>query len=224
MKTYTIERTNRAVPLDGTVADTAWGRADEFAIDEFNWYESGPRPVTTGRVLYDEDALYLRFTVEDPDITANVTTLNGPTYRDSSVEFFADPTPDADSKYFNFEPNCVGAFKLAWQEDGWEERGVGRDLVTPDLADEVTVVTSIPSVEVAAATDEQEWILAAELPFDVLSALTGVDCRPQRGTEWRGNFYRSGVQSPSQKATWNPMQTPEPDYHSPEYFGRLRFE
>jgi len=56
-------------------------------------------------------------------------------YADSSVEFFADPT-DGDEMYFNFEANCCGQFKLAWQAIGWRERGIGRTLMhlkTPQI-------------------------------------------------------------------------------------------
>ncbi|WP_337652983.1 carbohydrate-binding family 9-like protein [Halomontanus rarus] len=72
--------------------------------------------------------------------------------------------------------------------------------------------------------DDKEWWLAAAIPFDVLSELTGLELEPTEGTEWRGNFYRSGVQSESQKAPWHPIEKPESDYHSLEFFGELRFE
>lgn len=223
MKSYTIVRAPDDVPLGGAIADTPWNAAHEFRIDEFSWHESGPKPLTTGRALYDDRAVYLQYHVEDRDITAEVTDLNGPTYRDSSVEFFADPNPEDDSMYFNFEPNCCGQFKLAWQERDWEERGIGRDLVSPEVADRIDVETSVPGPTKESHPDDEEWWLAAAIPFDVLSELTGLEIGPTEGTEWRGNFYRSGVQSESQKATWNPIEKPEPDYHSPEFFGELRF-
>ncbi|WP_226042632.1 carbohydrate-binding family 9-like protein [Natrinema sp. DC36] len=223
MKQYTITRAQSDVPLGDAVNGTPWEEAAEFRIDEFSWYEGGPKPLTTGRVCYDDEAIYLQFFVEDPDIIAAVTELNGPTFEDSSVEFFADPTPDEDSMYVNFEPNCCGQFKLAWQAAGWQERGIDRDLVSPELASRISVRTSVPG-PTTAGDSADNWWLAAAIPFDVLSRLTGREIAPTAGTEWRGNFYRSGVASDSQKATWNPIEKPVPDYHSPEYFGRLRFE
>ncbi|WP_126664917.1 carbohydrate-binding family 9-like protein [Haloterrigena salifodinae] len=223
MREYTVNRTTVDVPLAGTVSGTPWADAVAFRIDEFSWHDGGPKPLTTGRALYDDRAIYLQYHAEDTDIAASVTELNGPTYRDSSVEFFADPTPDDDSRYFNFEPNCCGQFKLAWQERDWEARGIGRDLVSSDVAATVDVETSVPGPTKDPHPDDEEWWLAAALPFDALEALTGVTLAPTSGTEWRGNFYRSGVPT-AQKATWNPIEKPEPDYHSPEYFGRIRFE
>lgn len=231
MKEYPITRVRNDVPLDDRVDGTPWEGVPAFRIDEFSWHETGPKPRTTGRICYDDEAIYLQFFVEDRDITASVTELNGPTFEDSSVEFFADPTPEADSMYFNFEPNCCGQFKLAWQEADWQERGIDRDLISADLASRISVRTSVPGPTTAADdsddtddSDDDGWWLAAAIPFGVLSELTGREIAPTAGTVWRGNFYRSGVASDSQKATWNPIEKPRPDYHSPEYFGRLRFE
>ncbi|WP_121741495.1 carbohydrate-binding family 9-like protein [Natronorubrum halophilum] len=224
MKQYTIARARSTVPLGDAVDGTPWEEATVFRIDEFSWHEGGPKPLTTGRVCYDDEAIYLQFSVEDREITASVTALNGPTFEDSSVEFFADPTPDEDSRYFNFEPNCCGQFKVAWQEAGWQERGIDRDLISPELADRISIRTSVPGPTTDGESDADGWWLAAAIPFDVLSELTGREIAPTAGTEWRGNFYRSGVATDSQKATWNPIEKPAPDYHSPEYFGRLRFE
>ena len=223
MKTYTIVRVDGDVPLDDSVNGTPWADGEVFRVDEFCWHESGPKPDTRGRAIYDDDALYLQFEVEDDDISAAVTELNGPTFEDSSVEFFADPAPDADSKYFNFEPNCCGQFKLGWQEKDWQERGIGRDVVSEELAADIEIRTSVPGPTKQPSADDAGWWLAAKLPFDALSAFTGIDLAPTAGAEWRGNFYRSGVASPSQKSTWNPIETPEPRYHSPEFFGRLVF-
>lgn len=113
-KEYTIVRARSDVPLGDAVDGTPWEEVTAFRIDEFSWHEGGSKPLTTGRALYDDEAVYLQFFVEDHEITAEVTELNGPTFQDSSVEFFADPTPDDDSNsmYFNFEPNCCEQFKL----------------------------------------------------------------------------------------------------------------
>jgi hypothetical protein len=223
MRTYEIAGCRERVPLVGDVAGTPWEQANELCVDRFNWHDGGPKPETTARLLYDDEALSLQFQVEDYDISSTVTELNGPTYADSSVELFADPNPDADSHYFNFEANCCGYFKLAWQEKDWEERGIGRDLVPADLADAIRVETSIDADTREPQPDDDGWWLAATIPFETLASFTGVDIAPESGTTWRANVYRSGVESPSQKSTWNPMPTPEPDYHSPEFFGRLRF-
>lgn len=226
MRTYTVERASSPPPLDDGVSGTPWADANELAVDSFNWHDGGPKPLTTARALYDDAALYLQFDVEDANISSRVTELNGPTFEDSSVELFFDPTPDADANYCNFEANCCGVFKLGWQEDGWQEdgwqeRGIERDLLSPTLAERIEVRTSEAGPTREPRPDDERWWLAATIPFDVLSEFTGASVVPEG--EWRANVYRSGVESDARRATWNPMDTPEPDYHSPEYFGRFAF-
>ncbi|WP_231187877.1 carbohydrate-binding family 9-like protein [Haladaptatus sp. DYF46] len=224
MRETTIKSVSDGVRLDGDVEGTPWSEANRIDVDQFNWHRDGPKPSLTARILYDDDALYLQFHVEDHNISSLVTDLNGPTYRDSSVELFADPNPNEDSRYFNFEANCCGYFKLAWQEKGWQERDIGRDLVSASVAERVRVETSIEGPTREPRDDDEGWWLAAALPFSVLRSLTGIDIDPDSDTVWRGNVYRSGVPSDEQKATWNPMPTQVPAYHSPTYFGRFTFD
>ena len=44
------------------------------------------------------------------------------------------------------------------------------------------------------------------------------------GSEWRGDMYRcaDGTSNPLYNC-WSPIGTATPDYHRPEYFGRLIF-
>ncbi|GAA0237424.1 carbohydrate-binding family 9-like protein [Haladaptatus pallidirubidus] len=224
MREYIISSVDDGVQLVGEVEGTSWARANRIEVDQFNWHRDGPKPSLTARILYDDETLYLHFHVEDHRISSQVTELNGPTYLDSSVELFADPNPNEDSRYFNFEANCCGYFKLAWQEEDWQERDIGRDLVSMRVAEQIRVETSVEGSTREPRDDDTGWWLAAAIPFSVLRSLTGVDVGPTPGTVWRGNMYRSGVSSDEQKATWNPMPTEEPAYHSPEYFGRFRFD
>jgi hypothetical protein len=223
MKEYTIRRTKEPISLTPTENPRGYTADKAFVLEEFNWYRSGPKPLTRGQALYDDDALYLWFSIEDHHISAEVTTLNGPTYQDSSVEFFAQPSPKSNNKYFNFEVHCCGQFKLGWQEPNWKENNIGRDLISPELADQITVRTSVTGKTKEPTVDDEMWWISVKLPFDVLCSFTGLDITPSTGEVWRGNFCRSGVESDSQKATWNPIETPEPKYHSPAFFGRLLF-
>lgn len=90
---------------------TPWSRANVATVDPFPWDTGKARETASVRALYDEDALYLQFHVEDEWIVADTTRHNGPVYEDSAVECFATPDP-ADRQYFNFEVNCVGTIHL----------------------------------------------------------------------------------------------------------------
>ncbi|SFL44180.1 Carbohydrate-binding family 9 [Halogranum rubrum] len=227
MTAYEVRRVDAetTVPLTGDVDETVWQHARVARLDQYPWGDE-PGPSTTARVLYDTEALYLQFHADDTEITADVTELNGPTFADSSVEFFATPAPATNEdpgNYFNFEANCCGTFKLAWQEPNWREREIGRSLVSPAAAASVTVETSVPGPTKSASPDDVSWWLAARIPWSTLRSLTDLSLRPDSETVWRGNFYRSGVPDEA-KGTWNRIGLPTPVYHSPRFFGRIDFE
>jgi hypothetical protein len=223
MNSDTVRRADGPLPLTETV-EGAWADADVARIDEFNWYESGPRPVTEVRALYDDEALYLRYDVEDPSIVSHVTDLHGSVHTDSCVEFFATPNPGENANYLNFEANPCGFFKMTWMEPGWDVRDIGREYLSESRAAEVGITTSESGPTRDPTDNDEHWWLAARFPFETLSALTGLALAPNSGDRWRANFHRTGVESRSQEASWNPIGTPEKQFHSPGHFGWLVFD
>lgn len=148
---YVIERASEEVPLVGTVEDSVWSRAAVVDIDVFPWDTGKTREDASVRALYDQDALYLQYRVEDEHIVGNVTSLNGPVYQDSAVECFAAPLP-TDSRYFNFEVNCVGTVHLGWGPDR-----TSREHVDPEVADAIRVRTSEDGPVKEPDPDDRRW-------------------------------------------------------------------
>lgn len=67
-------------------------------------------------------------------------------------------------------------------------------------------------------------VLAVSIPFDTLSAFTGLTLDPARSDRWRANFHRTGVATVSQEASWNPIGAEDKQFHSPGHFGWVIFE
>ncbi|AKU09838.1 carbohydrate-binding family 9-like protein [Haloferax gibbonsii] len=222
-RTYVVNHTEKEPPLIGQVEGTAWADANVIRLDRFQWGDDEDGPETTCRLCHDRSALWLQAQVEDDTISASVTERNGPTFRDSSIELFAAPTPTRDMRYLNFEVNCCGVFKLGWQRPGWREQSLGRKLIGDELAAEIEVVTSVDGPTKEPSPSDQEWWVAARLPFETLSAFTEREVFSGPSTSWRGNLYRSGVPD-ELKGTWSRIQLPEPEYHSPEHFGHFQFQ
>jgi alpha-galactosidase len=62
------------------------------------------------------------------------------------------------------------------------------------------------------------WVAELKLPFRSLVR----EFDPSK--VWRANFYRiEGQTEPRQYMGWQPTFTPQPNFHVPEAFGRLRF-
>ena len=64
-------------------------------------------PKTQAKLMYDSNALYVIFRVEDKYVRA-VAQHQGNVCCDSCVEFFFTPSEDIKTGYFNLETNCGG--------------------------------------------------------------------------------------------------------------------
>ena len=68
------------------------------------------------------------------------------------------------------------------------------------------------------------WILHAQIPLSLLKQVYGIS--PDTfapGFAFRGNFYKCGDKTDvAHYGMWNPVLTPTPDFHRPEFFGTLR--
>lgn len=219
MRTATVRRTATPAPLVGDTTETVWARADRVPVNQFLWTNPELRPRTAARLLYDDTALYLHYTVEDDHSHASATTLNGPVWADSCVEFFATPRPGEQDRYLNLEVNCVGTVHL-----GYGPTRTDRTLIDPDTAAAIRVVSSVDGPTKRTTPADTGWWLAVALPFGTLSAVTGTAITPTSGTQWRANLHRLRSQPSPLYAAWNPIGTPDPDFHQPSAFGTLRFE
>jgi len=193
-----------------------WQEIAPLTIDIYPWYKTGTRQNTQVKLCRNEDALFIQMIAQDKYSFAKQTELNNKLIcEDSCVEFFFSPSGVLGSSYVNIEVNCCGTLHLAY--------GPGREnrqFISLEAASLIHRSSSITSpVKVETETDSQ-WTVGISLPFAVIEQLTG---DPVNKDKWFANFYRCGGRTESQYAVWQNIDTPEPDYHRPEYFGELVF-
>ena len=178
--------------------------------------------MTTVRSLYDEKAIYVQFICDDTHIYADHTEINSSVCLDSCVEFFAMPEPDKNSRYFNLEINCCGTFLLGW---GRNIQEISSAFVDPKLSTKyLKIATSVQGATKEESPQDNGWWVAASIPFELISELSGRQIQPISGPKWRANFYRCGGKTDQQYACWSWIDHPKPDYHRPEFFGELVFD
>ena len=69
--------------------------------------------------------------------------------------------------------------------------------------------------------DETHKIWTAELAIPMKALTSNFDPH----STWRGNFYRvEGKTEPRKYMAWQPTMSPQPNFHVPERFGRMRFK
>ena len=215
--TFTIKRTN---VFNIAIVAPEWNRANKIKIDNWPWHKEGySTPKVTVKALYSKTHLYLNYHIIENYIRAQYTEYQDPVCQDSCVEFFVS----ADNmEYLNFEVNAIGSLLLNIGNNRFL-----RKKVCKDDAKKIKIVTTLPykkAIPINRKCIETGYSVAFSIPLKLFSKLFKVDT-PVKGVEWLGNFYKCGdkTKEPSW-GCWNPVQTENPDFHRPEFFGKLVFE
>ena len=188
---YTIHRTDDLDLPDADWERPQWQAAETLEITHFSWEDSGHRPHTQVRLLYDERALSIIFRVEDRYVRAVAERFQDSVCTDSCVEFFVSPLPDSQA-YFNFEVNCGGTM-LLHRCPSAAERAQGRETENVSDADGATIriATTLPKIVEPELTTPTTWAVEYCVPFALFAQYFGTQT-PVPGTQWQGNFYKCG--------------------------------
>ena len=186
-------------------------KAAKFAVCENNWPKDAPyAPDCNGSVARSKTHLAVMYHVRGLDLRAVAMEDNGRSWEDSCCEFFI--TNPFDGTYYNFELTCVGSLLAA--------NGLGRQDRTPLDPSVVGRVIRYSSLERKPLEINGKifgWTVVMLIPFEII----GID-PDNLPVSVRGNFYKCGdLTAHPHFLSWNPVGTPKPDFHRPEYFGEL---
>lgn len=196
----------REIALDAAHPREEWRRARPVSLSS-DWQGKNPDPEleTTVRVLWSEKTLYLRFECRYRDLYVfDDSEANG--RRDQLwdrdvAEAFLQPDPAREHFYREFEVSPNGMW-------------VDLDIFPGGRSDLKS------GMQRSVAVDEKSHTWSAELAIPI-GALTK-EFDPAK--VWRVNFYRvEGRKEPRAYLAWQPTRTPQPNFHVPAAFGKLRF-
>jgi hypothetical protein len=181
-------------------------------IDVFPWGDSGAaddyRPLTIAGMTADDTAFYVSMQTSENEIRSVERGFSGDVYADSCMELFLMPDPAHSSGYFNWEFNPAGAMYLSLGTSRYD-----RDDIAPKNYPELF------RLKTGIKTDG--WTLDYRIPFDFLRRYFPT-FEPRSGYCMRGNFYKCGDKTARPHyGCWSPIDLPEPDFHCPEFFGKM---
>lgn len=183
-------------------------------IDTINWNEYSYKPKIAFRIGHVGNEIWLKYYVNEKHILARETEINGSVHKDSCVEFFISPGGE---NYYNFEFNCIGTTHLAYGPG----RGK-RKYVNPQTIKNIEIKSSLGNQPFEEKTGNFEWEMMIRIPIDCFEFS---DLKSFSGLKATANFYKCGDDTAKPHfVTWNPVGTENPDYHRPEYFGKIGFE
>ena len=197
-------------------------------IDCVNWSDSFPaHPTTVLHLAHTGTMLFVRFDVEGRGLRAMHTHDLEHVNEDSCVEFFV--TNADQSRYFNFEFNCIGVCNASHRISKSED--VHR--LTPDELHSILRYSSVNSAPqpqsthpLSAPFDLRDgdycWSLTVGIPLSLLDITPTMLNQP---VTLRGNFYKCGdLTSEPHYLSWAPVTFERPNFHQPAFFGNLILE
>lgn len=197
-------------------AFAAWAKQHMNPVEQVNWPAGFPgKPEVAFAIARSGEDILILFRVKEEATLGRVEQDNGPVWTDSCVEFFISLGPEG---YYNFEFNCLGTLLLAFGP----ERGEGRIKAPAEVLSQVERHPSLGRAAFGLREGAGEWTMQARIP---MSAFFRHDLKTLDGMTASANFYKCGDDLPQPHfLSWQPIDTPNPDFHRPEFFGPLTFE
>jgi hypothetical protein len=193
-----------------------WELIPALIIKDYLWLDNGYKPRVEARAGFSEHYLYVHFKAFEKRVRVRHMGFQDPVYTDSCVELFIDPFPEKGLGYINFETNAAGAL-LAGFGKGRHER---KRLPPEDLAG-FRIVASIHGL-IDGPHGADFWTVRYRIPLMLFKNYYGETIRP--GLEGRANFYKCGDETEfPHYGAWSPPRTKKPDFHRPEFFGKIIF-
>ena len=192
--------------LEDSHVATEWRNAIPITfVSDWQGKNADPERETQVRILWSRQHLYLKFDCHYYELfTFKDSEPNGRRdhlWERDVAEAFLQPDPSRQSFYREFEVSPNGMW-------------VDLDIFAGGRAD----LNS--GLQRSIHLDEKSRTWTAELAIPMKSLTTNFDPT----AIWRANFYRvEGRKEPRAYLAWQPTNTPQPNFHVPAAFGRLRF-
>ncbi|HUX56840.1 MAG TPA: carbohydrate-binding family 9-like protein [Bacteroidales bacterium] len=187
---------------------------ERLIIDTLNWNGYIYKPDVALSIAYSDNEIFLKYFITESYFKAEKTVTNEMVCEDSCVEFFV--SPEEDGIYYNMEFNGIGTCLLG--------TGTARENSTranPEVVSKIRRLTSAGKQPVREREGAFEWTITIAIPFEVFFHHK---VKELKGKTFRANFYKCGdLLTVPHYVTWNPVDTENPDYHQPAYFGLLKF-
>lgn len=184
-------------------------------INKVNWPNDFPKilPVTV-HIAHDDQKIYLYYQVQGEELRAINTKDFMSVWEDSCVEFFVQRK--GEETYRNFEFNAHGVLLASKRESKDSAEELSQELMSS--IERFTTIRHLYKGEVQVA----DWTLYAEIPK---GAIGFSDYEKLSQHEIGANFYKCGDETKEPHfISWNPIDTPKPNFHVPQFFGDFIFE
>jgi hypothetical protein len=197
-----------------------WQHCNAVMIENYMGSIPKFRPTVQAKMMYDDENLYIIFSVRDRYVRCITKDINGPVWEDACVEFFFSPDTSFPERYFNLEINCGGTPLMHYNIIPGEDITM---LAVNDI-EMIEIAHSLPRIIDPEITEPVTWTIEYRIPLVLIQKYSNIT-RPEPGIIWKANFYKIAENSSNPHyLTWSFVDNIEPDFHLPQFFGLLRFQ
>ena len=189
--------------IDPEMTSNEWIKAEMGYVGTNRWKDYEPAPITRFKMLRGPEGISVLFDSEETGLRSEVSEENGAIYTDSCLEFFFKPD-NHDARYLNFELNPKGVLHLAIGEGR-----KGRTLLDTDRS----------IFNIVSDAREGNWRLKLYIPDSFI-----LELYEKISPVCKGNFYKCGDKTDHVHfGAWSEVETEKPDFHVPDFFGKINF-
>ena len=223
---FKIVKTSKTVTIDGNLSE--WGSIPNTAV--FTNHKNGSQAKSSvfSQMMWDNNNLYIAFTVTDSDITANYLNQDTTVFdNDDLVEMFFD-FDGSGTNYLELGVSAIGVnydYNIICP-------GTGRGLYRADHAWDISGLETktIVNGTINNSNDiDNGYIVEIKIPLNSLFSMKGGNyTKVQEGTKWRGNLfkinYNTGSRTHAGKDYLSLSNYGTFGFHQPSKFATFIFE
>ncbi len=217
-RNHRVYRSGSPILIDGKLDEVVWRGARPTApFVQPHGQVLSPKWTTQGRLLWDDENLYVGLSGRDDDVTNTNTTRDSTLWEQDVFEVYLDPGSDG-KNYIELQVSPTGTIfdalfvthrKPRWQEaakfqlDGLEAKAFAHGTVNDDSGE-----------------PDQKWSVEVKIPWKALPGMAGP---PKAGEEMGANLYRIDKKTAKRAGFMGAWSPAGGDFHNTTGFGKLRF-
>ena len=180
-------------------------------IAHVNWSEFPYKPDVKFQIAHDNQCIFIHYAVQEEFLKAQYVRINEAVWEDSCVEFFV--SFDDRATYYNLEFNVVGTGLI----------GMGGRVKSERMRLEKDTVAKVSTLSnVVNIRGKKKWNIILMIPTDVF---IHSEVKSLSGLTAYGNFFKCGDGLPTPHfLSWSKIDHPKPNFHLPDFFGKITFE
>jgi hypothetical protein len=205
MSTYIFPR----ITGTGALSLEACRKLPSVALQPAFGSRGNPLPHTTAALCALDNGLMVFMETAETHLRAKCDTPNGQVHLDSCMEFFMTFDRSSGPEYLNFEVNALGCLHVK----------IGPDRYTRTPAEYGGSPRRFFDIHVGI--EPGGWWLRYVIPYE-FGRKYYPGFQAVEAADLAGNFYKCGDETESPHlGFWNPVVVEKPDFHRPDWFGKL---